>query len=87
MVRPLDRDDWPLQQVPEDSDKLSPGERLKHLYKSAKDVAKRTVTLGRPKQRSLERQPTNPVALAAKKVFRESILDAKKWTLHIVSSH
>ena len=85
MVQPLDVEDKPLQDISEDSDKPSPGERLKHLYKSAKDVAKRTVNLGRPKDRSQGRHPTNPLALAARRVFRESLLDARKWTFHIVS--
>jgi hypothetical protein len=88
MVQAENGDDRPLQQVPEDAEKPSTSERLarfpKDLLRSAKNVAKKTANLGRHKQRSLERQPTNPVALAARRVFRESV-KAANWTFHIVS--
>ena len=58
-------------------DKSKASERLASF---AKNVAKKTANLGRRHHKG-DRMPTNPVSLAARTVFRESI-KASKWTLH-----
>lgn len=55
------------------------------LLQGAKDVVKKTGNLGRRNKSRLQRQPTNPVALAATRVYRESIQASLK-VLHIVSN-
>ena len=55
------------------------------LLQGAKDVVKKTGNLGRRKKSRLHRQPTNPVALAATRVYRESIQASLK-VLQIVSN-
>jgi hypothetical protein len=55
----------------------------KELLKGARDVARKAANLG--KRRGSKRQPTNPIALAALRVYKESIIASKK-AFHIVST-
>ena len=54
------------------------------ILQGARDVVNKTAKLGRRNKSNLHRQPTNPVALAATRVYRDSI-QASLRVLHPVS--
>ena len=55
----------------------------KQMFRDARDAVKKTTNVGRRKRDREHRQSTNPIALAATRVLRESIATAKD-VFHIV---